>query len=267
MNVPATLISDRPEPMNYDETDIPAGYDRARDHGPENVALWMGVVSSYVEKGRVNTVLDLGCGTGRYSAGLAEHFGAVVVGADPSAKMLEQARAKKQMRVLHILAAAEALPLADASVDLVFMSMVFHHFKDPAAAACEIGRVLRAGGTAFLRAGVTERISSYPYVEFFPGSAPIIEGLLSSRAFMRETFERAGFLTEASDVVTQTIAPSYAAYARKLAACGDSVLSQLPPDEFEAGLSGVRRHARSAGETPVHEPIDFFVFRCAGGEG
>ena len=35
--------------MEYDATDIPAAYDRGRDHGPEVVDLWMNAISSHVE--------------------------------------------------------------------------------------------------------------------------------------------------------------------------------------------------------------------------
>ena len=243
--------------MNYDKTQIPAGYDRARDHGPENVALWMATVASYVDKRSIKTILDLGCGTGRYSAGLAGHLEADVVGVDPSSQMLDQARQKNTGRVLCVRGTAEAIPLKDSSVDLVFMSMVFHHFRDQASAAREIGRVLRSGGIAFLRAGSRERTFEYPYVEFFPSSAAIILDLLSSVESMRQTFESAGFRTVASDVVRQQVAPSYATYAEKLAAGGDSVLAQLPREEFESGVKAVRNCDRP-GE--VSEPIDYLVF-------
>ena len=248
--------------MNYDETDIPVGYDRARDHGPENVALWMNAISSFAEFRGINTILDLGCGTGRYSQGLAAHFDADLIGVDPSSAMLRQAAAKNTgASVRYVLGHAEAIPLQEDGIDLIFMSMVFHHFVDPAAAARECRRVLREGGIAFLRAGSRERASLYPYVEFFPTSVPIIQDLLSTRAFMRETFETAGFRTAASDVVTQMVAPSYAAFAEKLLHRGDSVLAQLPRAEFEAGLEAVRRHASLARQDPVYEAIDFFVFQ------
>jgi hypothetical protein len=49
--------------MDYDTTDIPVSYHR--DQGPEVLNLWMNVVSSSMGKQRLNTILDLGCGTGR----------------------------------------------------------------------------------------------------------------------------------------------------------------------------------------------------------
>jgi len=248
--------------MDYDTTDIAVGYDRGRDHGPEVLQLWMNVVSSYVGKERINTILDLGCGTGRFTEGLAEHFDAKVVGVDPSTKMLDQARTKlRDRRVRYELGRAEAIPLPNDSVDLIFMSMTFHHFDDARLAARECRRVLRDGAVAFLRTGVRDRIPSYPYVEFFPESRPILEDTLPSAAKIREVFESAGFSTVDTDLVTQTIAPDYVAYAEKLAAGADSVLARLSPSDFRAGMDALQAHATRTGDKPVTEPIDVFVFR------
>jgi ubiquinone/menaquinone biosynthesis C-methylase UbiE len=251
--------------MNYDTTDIPVTYDLGRDHGPEVLQLWMSVVSLYVEKQCVNAILDLGCGTGRFSEPLAAHFDAEVVGIDPSKKMLEQARRKLlDRRVRYETGGGEAIPLPNNSVDLIFMSMIFHHFDNPTLAARECRRVLRDGGIAFLRAGTRERIPSYPYVDFFPASHSLLEDCLPTSAFIREVFESAGFSTVSSDVIIQQIAPNYAAYAayiEKLSAGADSVLARLSRSDFEAGIEAMHAHAARIGEQEVCEPIDVFVFR------
>lgn len=245
--------------MDYDSTDIPAGYDRGRDHGPENLQLWMDVVAQYSGKKRVNTILDLGCGTGRFTQSLAAHFDAEVVGIDPSKKMLDQARRKlRDPRVRYLLGCGEAIPLAGNAVDLIYMSMIFHHFDDPILAARECRRVLRDGGTALLRTGTHDRIPSYPYVPFFPQSHPILDDRLPTCAFVREVFESAGFSTVSSDIVVQQIAPDYATYAEKLAAGADSILAQLSATDFQAGIAAMRAHGD---DKPVCEPIDVFVFQ------
>src|SRR5260370_18807079 len=172
--------------MDYDATDIAATYDRGRDHGPGFLDLWMNVVSSYVKGQRIKTILDLGCGTGRFAEALRARFEAAVIGIDPSKKMLEQARSKPSgRRIRYEPGRGESIPFPDNSVDLIFMSMIFHHFDDPALAARECRRVLRYDGTAFLRAGTRERISSYPYVGFFPASRPILEYVLPPNNFVR----------------------------------------------------------------------------------
>jgi ubiquinone/menaquinone biosynthesis C-methylase UbiE len=248
--------------MDYDSTDIPLSYDRARDHGPELLQLWMNIVASRIGKQRLNTILDLGCGTGRFSEALAAHFDAEVVGIDPSKKMLDQAQAKlRDRRVRYEAGRGEAIPLANDSVDLIFMSMTFHHFDDPVRVARECHRVLRDGATALLRSGIRERIPSYPYVEFFPKSVRIMESCLPTGQFARTVFEAAGFTTVSAEVVTQTIAPNWAAYVEKVAAGADSVLARLSPADFQAGLDAMRAYAQRVRDTPVSEPIDVFVFR------
>ena len=248
--------------MNYDATDIPIAYDRGRDHGPEVLNLWMNVVSSHVKGQPIRTILDLGCGTGRFSEALAVRFDAEVIGIDPSTKMLEQARSKQPCRrSRYELGHGESIPLAADSVDLVFMSMVFHHFDNPTLAAVECRRVLRSGGTVFLRGGIRDHIALYPYVDFFPESVRVLEECLSTSAFVREVFESTGFRTVNSEVVTQEIAPSYGAYAEKLAAGADSVLASLTESEFAAGMQALRSHAARIDDQPVFEPIDVFIFR------
>jgi ubiquinone/menaquinone biosynthesis C-methylase UbiE len=248
--------------MDYDSTEIPSGYDRGREHGPEIHKLWMNVVASYLNGQAVKTILDLGCGTGRFSEDLAVWFDAEVVGIDPSKKMLEQAQRKRSdRRVRYESGCGEAIPLPNDSVDLIFMSMIFHHFDNPTLAARECRRVLRDEGIAFLRAGTREHISSYPYVEFFPESRPLLEECLIAGVSIREVFESAGFRTVAADVVTQEIAPSLEAYAEKLSAGADSVLARLNQRDFESGLSALRSRAAGANSQAVIEPIDIFVFR------
>jgi ubiquinone/menaquinone biosynthesis C-methylase UbiE len=251
--------------MDYDASYIPVGYDLGRSHGPEVLNLWMNTVASHLEGQKINTILDLGCGTGRFSNALAVRFDAEVIGIDPSVKMLEQARNKPHdARVRYQPGRGEAIPLPDGSVDLVFMSMIFHHFDDATLAARECWRVLRGHATAFLRAGTRERISSYPYVDFFPASRPVLEHCLPTCPDVLQVFEAAGFRTVAVELVTQQIALTFEQYAEKLAAGGDSVLASLSQIDFETGMDALRSHAARANNQAVFEPIDVFVFCTAG---
>jgi len=247
--------------MDYDKTDIPSAYNRGRDHGSAFRLQWMNVVAAQVQHQSVRQVLDLGCGTGRFSQGLAEQFECAVVGIDPSRKMLDQARAALQHdRVSYVCACAEAIPLASNSVDLIFISMVFHHFEKPQLAAQECSRVLRKHGRVCLRTGGRERISDYPYVPFFPTSRPLLEQHLPTLEFQRHVFESAGFLSLASEVVVQEIAADLFDYADKLSTKSDSILVRLKDAEFDAGLQRLRSTAATTASRAVTEPIDLLVF-------
>jgi SAM-dependent methyltransferase len=248
--------------MDYDLTDIPATYDRGRDHGPEILELWMYTLQAHLQDLSVIRILDLGCGTGRFSEALSVYFKAEVVGIDPSAKMLERAREKQSSgRVQYQRGSAEAIPLPSASVDLIFMSMSYHHFSNRALAARECRRVLRAQGVVFVRTGTREHIQAYPYVPFFPSSRAMLEELLPDRTELRESFERGGFRMTAWEVITQTVAPSWKAYADKLSAGGDSIIARLSREELESGLAGIRCHGAEEVAEAIVEPIDLFVFR------
>jgi ubiquinone/menaquinone biosynthesis C-methylase UbiE len=248
--------------MDYDATAIPSVYDRGRTLGPEVLDLWMRTVKRYADSFPLSIILDLGCGTGRFSDALATWFSATVIGVDPSRKMLDQARGKlTNAAVRYVRASGEALPLADGSCDLVFMSMVFHHFNDPGAVATECRRVLRDSGIVFVRAGTFEQIPKYPYVEFIPATKSLLHERLNRKGQVTDTFEAAGFSTVATELVVQQIAPTYEAYADKLTAGGDSILASLNARDLEEGLSALRRHAARVDPQPVTEPIDVFVFR------
>jgi ubiquinone/menaquinone biosynthesis C-methylase UbiE len=59
-----------------------------------------------------------------------------VIGIDQSQKMLEQASHKATIEnLVYCQGLAEALPFRDRCADLVFISMVYHHFTDPSVVA------------------------------------------------------------------------------------------------------------------------------------
>lgn len=86
------------------------------------------------------TVLDLAAGSGKLTRPLVES-GAAVIAVEPVAEM--RAALPSAARVVD--GTAEAIPLGDASVDLVTVAQAFHWF-DGEAALAEIHRVLRPGG-------------------------------------------------------------------------------------------------------------------------
>jgi len=108
---------------------------------------------------RARRALDLACGTGYASIGLAAAGLADEVHAsDLSAKMLERCRdnARAAGVDLHLaLADAENLPYADGAFDLVVARGALHHVPSPLAALREMRRVLEPGGTAVVLAEPT----------------------------------------------------------------------------------------------------------------
>lgn len=96
-------------------------------------------------------VLDVASGGGASAVALAERHGCRALGVDYSRRSLAGAREAAAGqglldRVCAVQADAEALPLADGSVDAIVCECAFCTFPDKAAAAREFCRVLRPGG-------------------------------------------------------------------------------------------------------------------------
>jgi ubiquinone/menaquinone biosynthesis C-methylase UbiE len=103
------------------------------------------------------TVIDLGCGTGQLTADLAARF-PLVAGIDLSAAMLAAARRRLGAAAPPLLQAnVYALPLRDASVDLLTSTISYHWYLEPERALAEIRRVVRPGGR-FILATLTSRL-------------------------------------------------------------------------------------------------------------
>ena len=248
--------------MDYDTTAIPAGYDRGRSLSPDTLELWMETVARHLMD-PPRRILDLGCGTGRFSDPLAVRFDATVIGLDPSAKMLAEAAGKRTHGAVRLArAAGEAIPLTSNTIDLLFTSMAYHHFRDTARVAQECRRVCRQGAVAFVRTGTRDRIEDYAYVPFIPASRPLILSRLPSVEQIARTFTSAGFSVVFTGMVVQRIASTYQEYAEKLTAGGDSILASLEPDEVSRGIEAIRRHGARVDPLPVTEPIDVLVFRA-----
>lgn len=91
--------------------------------------------------------LDVGCGPGALTGELVHRLGAAAVAAcDPSPPFVT-ACAERHPGVDVRLGSAEQLPFADGTFDVVAAQLVLHFVSDPAAAASEVGRVARSGGT------------------------------------------------------------------------------------------------------------------------
>jgi ubiquinone/menaquinone biosynthesis C-methylase UbiE len=96
-----------------------------------------------------DTVLDLGCGAGEFSAELLG-AGATPIAVDVAEEALRRARERVPGLDARLWRAGEALPVEDASVDAAWAGDVIEHVVDLAPWLSEVRRVLRPGGTLLL---------------------------------------------------------------------------------------------------------------------
>jgi len=131
-------------------------------------------------------ILDVGCGTGKLLGLAQSRFpGARLVGVDAAIEMVKQARASNHDGAIAFQqAVAEELPFADASFDLVFSTMTFHHWHDQGRAIAEIARVLAPDGrwllAEFVASGFMSVVRSVLRLHQFPQRADLRRRLLIS---------------------------------------------------------------------------------------
>lgn len=136
-----------------DKKQLRRSFARAAQSYDANAVLQREIAERMLErlqwiKLRPAVVLDVGSGTGYCTRALVKHYPrARVLGMDIAPAMSRVAQAKRgwRGRERYISADAETLPLADASVDLVFSSLAVQ-WCEPARVFQECYRVLRPGG-------------------------------------------------------------------------------------------------------------------------
>src|SRR5919197_2920374 len=150
------------------EYDVPEGYSRWAEHydGPNPaIAREQPIMHEILADMPAGRALDAACGTGRHAARLVE-LGHQVVGVDATAAMLSLAR-KKVPGVDFRRGVLEALPVQDASVDLIVCALALTHVADLGPVMREFGRVLRPGGQVVISdihpvATMTGAVAAFP---------------------------------------------------------------------------------------------------------
>ena len=185
--------------------------------------------------------LDVGCGTGRYTRLLRGVLpaGSRLAAADVSAAMLAQLQVGQRDHaegVALLLAAAEALPLRAASLDVVTAFNSVHHFdlgRFLAAAAA----VLRPGGQLFIYTRTPQQNARTIWGRYFPGFTER-EQRLHSQAALCGAIGRVGGLTVAA---TQTLAHRRTSTAERLRAQAEghhySTFALYPAPELRAAIT------------------------------
>jgi len=112
-----------------------------------------------------HTLIDLGTGTGTLARGFALR-GCNVIGVDPDARMIEQARKldrQSKIRIRYVEATAESTGLEGETADVVTAGQCWHWFDRPRAIA-EVIRLLKPGGRLVIA-----------YFDWLPLSGNVVE--------------------------------------------------------------------------------------------
>ena len=152
---------------------------------------WWEVYDALVHLGELRgaRVLEVGCGTGRLSAALAEREHSRVWALDVSDAMVERANANG---VHAKVGRAETLPFKEGWFDAVVMRMVIH-LVDRARAFAQAARVLAPGGRLAIATEDPDSFDNVWFARFFPSVPEIERGRFPNSDELRSELETAGF--------------------------------------------------------------------------
>ena len=247
-------------PAIYDT--IGEGYDRTRSADPGIVAL----LSDLLQAAPQARCLDVACGTGNYTAALAQRGGDWSA-FDQSARMLDEARGKSRDIAWHQMDAA-AIGFDDNSFDAATCTLAIHHFPDRQQAFNEIFRVLRPGARFVLFTAWPEQMRNYWISEYFPVMMDRACAQMPARDEVLSDLSRTGFSLqrEQSWDITPDLEDLFlycgkfrperylCSSIRRGISCFNN--GMCPPAELETGLARLRADMDSGAVRQVQE-------RCA----
>jgi ubiquinone/menaquinone biosynthesis C-methylase UbiE len=248
--------------MRYDLTSVPEKYHSSRALTPADVRRWVSLVQEVIQPEVGNSLIDLGCGTGRFTVPLAEQLGLPVIGIDPSQRMLREAKENTRTpRITYREGSAESIPLDTNTGALIFMSNAIHHVKNLDQALREMARVLQPRGIVFLRNYSRENLESLYYLQFFPEAIRISVEMVWPRSTLVERFTARSFVLLSQGTMHQEASPDFEAYVRKIGSRVYSDLALIPDEAFHRGIARMKESCASLSDGPVMEDVDYFVFQ------
>lgn len=242
----------------YETPGVAATYREARALPAVAIRTWVDTFRRALAGLHVRVAIDVGAGTGRFTAVLAAAVGGRVVGIEPIAEMVA---VRETTAATFVRGVAEALPLGTGTADVALLSMVYHQLRDRGAAIAELHRVVRPAGLMLLRTPTHETHAEFEWVRFFPETLQVNAGRMPARAEVIDAFAAAGFDCREHGVVRHRIADSLAEYVGRIRQRPFSSMRALPDDVWARRLAEFEEHCRTAPDHPVEEPVNFFVFR------
>jgi ubiquinone/menaquinone biosynthesis C-methylase UbiE len=249
-------------PVDYDKVQHQT-YARGRVLQAEAIDRYMAVFGAHLPTRRPLAGIDLGSGTGRFSAALADAFGGPIWGVEPADGMRLAAEAERiHPHVTYLAGRAEAIPRPSRCADFVLMFLSWHYVTDKPRAAQEIARVLKPGGRLILRSTFKERIPDHWWRGYFPRSWDVERAMFQTEAETRAIVEAAGLTTVASVQTEVPFPGDIAGLVERLKLRAVSTFEHLTEEELTEGFARIDADLAAGAIVEKSTFGDFIVFEA-----
>ena len=181
-------------------------------------------------------MLEVGCGTGRLAAALAERAFAKVWAVDPSPEMLAVARERAGRGVRFKQAHAERLPFKDGWFERVAMTLVVHVLDRPRAFA-ELRRVLGPDGRLVFATFDPAHMREFWLDRYFPSMLEIDVARFAPAKVLLGELEAAGFAEARALRHSQRKRIDRETALERIRGRHISTFDLLDDEEYDAGLA------------------------------
>lgn len=219
--------------------DVSSMYNDIRLDSKDDFSMTLDNILSACQ-GKTGTLLDIGCGTGKYGEAL-EKYGFIVTGIDKSPDQIQEA----QKVINALIGDVCQLPFEDNSYDVCIMIIMIHHLcKDKRIQAFkEVYRVLKPNGVLIIKTASHEDLEYRISSRFFPEALSIDKKRYPTIQSLKT--EMQDFETVICKPVVLTTQFNTADMAKKLEKRRTSNLGMLTDQELQNGLKRFKTYYKN----------------------
>jgi len=247
-----------------DYSEISKVYDSARRLDKPHIEWWLKRLAEAGELGPGRRLLDLGCGTGRWTIPLVERTGCEAVGVDNSPDMLTRARVKDHTGWIEwLLGDAHAPSVPAESFDCALMSLMLHHLDEPLVAFRSAFAALRPGGVLLIRQGTLDQILDDPAHRFLPEAVTVDRKRTPFWVEVESWLSEAGYDGVAAETVQIPTVNSPEELLAESEARVCSVFRLIPEQAYARGVARLREYIEHHRDDPwlLKDDMTLFVAR------
>ncbi len=213
-----------------------------------------------------SVLLDMGCGTGNYTAAL-QQLAESVVGIDKSIGMIEQAQAKFPALRL-ICGDITSLPFSSGTFDGASAIQVLHHVETKETFIREVHRVLRKEAYIAIHSCSHRQMRAFWFYHYFPKGLEVDLARIPDSLEVALLLERIGFLDVGIEICYRDVVVAHEApedYLDKNYRDGISTFALLTNEDIEFGCKRLQEDIASGVVESIVQKSKVRVANSVGG--